>query len=659
MQKESVGIRRQGGRPVGGKRRVPVPSPAGARSSRRWAWLVGGLAMVALFAVGAGLIRARLSHLPPLPAWDGPDPTSGVREEEARLTSAARRAPSSLDAQISLGQFYLDDARPFEALWVLQEAQRLDPRALRPRLLIARALALGQLNQPALAQLQAAVREQPGNAEAAEQLADLQLSLGRPAEAVATLEAHAKRQPLSGAALLLLGRALEASGRDREALQQYQLYQQQEPRSDQIYARMGRLMLRMGRTADAEQAFQAAQILNAHSAEARYYLGMIALRKGPSHEEEARQKFAEAVGVDERFARAHVQLGAYYQRRRDWSRAAAVLQRAFELDPDNGDSLLQLSQVRRAAGDLAGASYYQGLYYDVKDARPRATAQYEAMAAAGNDPQAPLLVSNGYIKMDQKQKASDVARQGLRRHPGDVNLTERLIALDLLTGGLKEAEQLCRDWSRRDPSNAQPIWLLGRIQLANKQRETALKSFEQAARAEPKNPEYLFSLGSAYADDPSGSNWDRAARYDSQAVTLRPDDPRYRLSLGIALQNLGDREGARRQFLRSMDLDPNQSAPLNNLVQVARGMRRTDQVQFWAPLVRDVEERLRVELPSWKRVWDRPRDASGYLPLSRFLAGAGEIRQARNILEQAVALRPDLTAARRELTVLQRTLDAL
>ena len=38
---------------------------------------------------------------------------------------------------------------------------------------------------------------------------------------------------------------------------------------------------------------------------------------------------------------------------------------------------------------------------------------------------------------------------------------------------------------------------------------------------------------------------------------------------------------------------------------------------------------------------------------------AGEIRQARNILEQAVALRPDLSAARRELTILQRTLDVL
>jgi tetratricopeptide (TPR) repeat protein len=419
-------------------------------------------------------------------------------------------------------------------------------------------------------------------------------------------------------------------------------------------------MLRMGKTADAGQAFQAAEILNAQSAEARYYLGQLELKRGPSHEDKARQKFAEAVAAgDERFAPAHVQLGAYYQRRRDWGRATAVLQRAFELDPENGEALLQLSRVRRATGDLSGASYYQGMYYDVKDARPKATAQYEQMTLSGDDPRGPLLASSGYIKMDQKQKAIEAARRGLQRHPGDVNLTERLIALDMITGNLKEAEQLCREWIKRDPAAIQPIWLMGRIHLARKEYDAALKLFEQAARAEPKNPEYQFWLGSFYAERRPQPDWNRAGRYYGQAVTLQPNDARFRLNLGIALQKLGDLEGARRQFLRSMDLDPNQSAPLNNLVQVARGLKQSGQLAFWAPLVRDVEQRLRVELPSWKRVWDHPGDTEGYLPLARFLMSTGELHKARNVLEQAVALRPDLANARRELQTLERTLDVL
>jgi hypothetical protein len=108
-----------------------------------------------------------------------------------------------------------------------------------------------------------------------------------------------------------------------------------------------------------------------------------------------------------------------------------------------------------------------------------------------------------------------------------------------------------------------------------------------------------------------------------------------------------------------MDLDIHQSAPLNNVVQVARGLKQRDQVEFWAPLVRDVEQRLREELPGWKRVWEQPQNADAYLPLARFLKRTGELKKAQHVLEQAVALRPDLTAARRDLEVLRRTLEVL
>ncbi len=658
-QKESERVRQPGGGPATGAKQS---LSTGSSAARVRAWLVGILITVVVLGSGVAIMqatRAQLALMPPMRAWNGPDPTSALRDTEIRLMNAAARAPSDAGAALALGRFYLEDARPFEALWVLRDAQRLDPKAIQPRLLMARALTMGQLTLPAVELLQAAVREFPNDPEAPQQLADLQLSLGRPGDAAATLQTAAGHQPLAGDALLLYGRVLEAAGRDDEALKQYQAFQQQQPKSEQVYLRLGRLMLRMGKIADARQAFMATQVLNAHSAEARYYLGLLALREGPSHGEEARQKFAEAVATDERFVAAHVQLGAYYQRQHDWTRATAVLQRAAALDPENAEALLQLSSVRRAVGDAAGASYYQGLYYDVKDARPKATARYAAMAAAGDDPRGPLLVSNGYVKMDQKQKAAEVARAGLKRHPDDPELTERLIALDLLNGNLKEAEPLCREWMRREPANVQPVWILGRAQLANHDYASALKSFQQAAHAEPKNAEYQYSLGTVFQEQASDTNWGYAARYFGQAVTLKPDDARFHLNLGIALENLHDFEGARRQFLRSMDLDANQSAPLNDLVQVARGLNQPDHVQFWGPLVRDVEQRLREELPDWKRVWDKPADADGYLPLAQFLMRTGELKKARNILEQAVALRPDLVSARRDLSMLQRTLDVL
>ena len=651
--------RGRGHRPAAGRGRAADPPPVNVNAGQRRTRLLQLLAAVVVLGagVGVGLTRARLAHLPPLLAWDGPDATSSTRETEARLLEAVQRAPTDARAQIDLGQFYLDDARPFEALWAARDAQRLDPKALKPRLLQARAMGAGQLYLPALALLQAAVRDYPNDADAAQQLADLQLSLARPAEAAATLQALAARQPLPGDALLLYGHALEASGQDAAALQQYNRFQEAEPKSEQAYLTIGKLLLKLGKLTDAQHAFMATEILNPRNAEARYYQGLIELKQGPSHEAAARQKFVEAVGYNEQFAPAHLQIGLDYERHHDWDRALSVLSRAFQLDPDNAEAVLQLSRVRRAMGDPEGATYYQGVYYDAADARPKATAQYQDLAASGVDPRGPILASNGYIKMDYKEKAAEAARQGLARHPDDTELAERLIALDLLTGNLSEVEKMCRDWMRRDPASLRPVYLLGRARLTVHDRKGAMRLFERATRAEPKNAEYQFSIGSVYADQPSPSNWELAARYYGQAALLQSDDARYRLNLGIALQKIGNLEGARRQFLRAMDLDVNQSAPLNDIVQVARGLKQYDQVDFWGPLVRDVEERLREELPDWKRVWDSPQDVSGYLPLAQFLERTGELRKAGNILSQAVALQPNLAPARRELQTVQRTLD--
>jgi tetratricopeptide (TPR) repeat protein len=628
------------------------------------------VAVAAILILGAGvaITRARVSQLPPLRAWDGPEGTGRARETERRLVEAARQSPTDARAQLELGRFYLDGGKPFEALWALRDAQRLDPKAAKPRLLQARALLTGQFYQPAAALLQAVAREHPDDPEAAAQFAALQLSLGRPAEAVATL-ASILRGPFGGLprtagsqspttdVWLLRGRALEASGRDIEALAQYRRCEQSAPDSDEASFRTVRLLLRLGRTAAARHSLMTAPGAGSHAAEVSYDLGLIELMQGPSHEEAARQQFVAALDSDAGFVPAHMQMGFYLQRHRDWERASSAFSRAFQLDPHNAAAVLQLARVRRALGDLGGATYYQAVYHDLTDARPKAAAQYQALAAAGDDPRGPLLVSNAYVKMDQQLQAARETRAGLRRFPGDAALMERLVVCDLLTGSLKEAEPLCREWMRREPASSRPVWLLGRVRLTRHDQKGALRLFERAARAEPRSPEYQFALGSAYADQPSPAHWERAARYFGQAVTLQPGDARYRQNLGLALQNLGNLAGARRQFLRAMDLDVNQSAALNNLVQVARGLKQYDQVEFWAPLVRDVEARLREELPDWKRVWDSPRDAAGYLPLARFLERTGELRKARNILEQAVALRPG-PAARRELQVLQRTLDA-
>src|SRR5947209_7645302 len=133
-QRESVRVRGGGQRPAAGRGRAADPPPVNANTGQRQWRLLLLLAVVVLLGagIGMGVTRARLAHLPPLLAWDGPDATAGTRETETRLLAAVQRAPADARAQLDLGQFYLDDARPFEALWAARDAQRLDPKALKP-----------------------------------------------------------------------------------------------------------------------------------------------------------------------------------------------------------------------------------------------------------------------------------------------------------------------------------------------------------------------------------------------------------------------------------------------------------------------------------------------------------------------------------------------
>src|SRR6185295_12927991 len=95
---------------------------------------------------------------------------------EAGLVAAVQRAPADAAGWLALGHLYLEDGKPFEALWCLREAQRQDPKSLSSRILLARALAAAQLYRPAVNALQALIREHPDDGEGPHELARLQLS---------------------------------------------------------------------------------------------------------------------------------------------------------------------------------------------------------------------------------------------------------------------------------------------------------------------------------------------------------------------------------------------------------------------------------------------------------------------------------------------------
>lgn len=103
---------------------------------------------------------------------------------------------------------------------------------------------------------------------------------------------------------------------------------------------------------------------------------------------------------------------------------------------------------------------------------------------------------------------------------------------------------------------------LGNVLVRLGRREEAAECYREVIRLDPADPRGHSNLGRVSGElDRRG---EAAAAY-RRAAGLAPSDPVLQNSLGIALYRAGDPAGARRAFLRAVELDPGFADPLRNL----------------------------------------------------------------------------------------------
>jgi tetratricopeptide (TPR) repeat protein len=586
-------------------------------------------------------------------------------ETERQLYEAVARHPEDARARERLGSHYLSTGRPYTALWELQEARALAPDDPATGLGLADALAAARFLEAAMAELRGLLERHPGRADLCRRLADLSLMVGRPESAIAALR-RARDLDRSPEALLVLAQAHHSLKQYDQAARALQAAGRLLPTTWQPSYRLGRLYLERGDSVRAEQAFLAAGASTPDRPEPHYGLGLTYLRgrgegRGAGDAEAA---FRTALRLSPEYAPAHRELGRLLLSRREYREAGEHLLRAIRAAKD-AEACRAMAEALAAVGRHVESRYYWGIYFTRKDLRPRAAAAFQAMAAL--DPQrseAALLLTETYIRMNQEQRGIGVIKAALRRHPRESALYERLATLYIATIDRPDAARICREWLRRHPEAAAPHWVLGRIMIETPKVEEGLRELELAVAREPENPEFAYTLAAALLGRATPENEERAVRLLEEVIRKAPAVARYRNQLGLALRQQGDRsqrdppqapllrrggfarEGARQQFLRSLDLDPHQAPVCSNLVAVASQLGLRHQVRFWAPLVRAVENRTREELRLWRAVWDHPDDASACYRLAGFLVRTGELTKAQSQLEEGLRLRPDWPEAK-------------
>jgi tetratricopeptide (TPR) repeat protein len=202
-------------------------------------------------------------------------------------------------------------------------------------------------------------------------------------------------------------------------------------------------------------------------------------------------------------------------------------------------------------------------------------------------------------------------------------------------GMLYEAETCYRRALELRPDYATAVFNLGYLaQLGNRPAE-AESLYHEAARLDPLLPGPHLNLASMAL---SGKEYLRAHDFYRQAYVRDPEDPRALVGLGVTAYELRGMSEALVYFHRAIRLDPTAPDTYFNLSLVyARSGRHGEAAD---------NARRVVELD--------PTDNQAYMIYATEMSAAGRPEEAREFLESAARLYPDLPGPRGALSALSR-----
>jgi|SRR5262245_29673087 len=282
----------------------------------------------------------------------------------------------------------------------------------------------------------------------------------------------------------------------------------------------GILLFEQGKDAEARAALTPLAQAQPTNARAAYYLGRVVLRQ-----DEAKQavKWLEAaVTAEPNNPHYHLWLGRAYGTQAQHASKLSVLglakkarkefERALEIDPDHVEARVALMQYFIGAPGIAGGSVEK--------------ARLQAAEIMKRDPYRGLL-ADAEIAEDQKDLAGAEAAllAASRMRPDSLGVRYSLTGLYANTKRYDQAFDVCESILATKPHDANALYLIGR---------TGAISGLRLDRAEAALNEYLTLPPPPGGRSPAGAHW----------------------RLGMIHEKSGDKERARADYRKALELDP-------------------------------------------------------------------------------------------------------
>jgi tetratricopeptide (TPR) repeat protein len=348
-----------------------------------------------------------------IPSWEQEPGECGMHPSDLRMDPAAAQAvlqqfvalgyiqPPSEDqtkavasavreANYNLARDYLDCGRPDDALPLLEDLAKNDPKQTRFQMHLAQcylalskreaakqileALITAELNPPEAESANAESAEQP---DAAPQREPTEMPHEATPEAVLRAETPEAPAPETTApdavtpqqkqpnprpwADLLMGVINFEEGNMDAALASLLKAEQSDPRLPNLHLRIGETYMRQKRTDDADRAFQQALEIDGDSPEAHLGLAMVRLRQ--RRNEEAAEQALLAVGLQHFLPLGHFYLGVALARLGHRQRAMLAFETCLSMLPGLVAAHRWLAALHsQPGGDLDKAVRHRSLY---------------------------------------------------------------------------------------------------------------------------------------------------------------------------------------------------------------------------------------------------------------------------------------------------------
>jgi len=353
-----------------------------------------------------------------IPSWEQEAGECGMHPSDLRMDPAAAQAvlqqfvalgyiqPPSEDqtkavasavreANYNLARDYLDSGRPDDALPLLEDLAKNDPKQTRFQMHLAQcylalsrreaakqileALITADLNPPEAENAKSEQAEQAGDAGAETAALQTETPQAPAPETIPRAEAAAAEAPEAATpqekqtnprpwADLLMGVIHFEEGNMEAALASLLKAEQSDPRLPNLHLRIGETYLRQKRTDDADRAFQQALGIDGDSPEAHLGLAMVRLRQ--RRNEEAAEQALLAVGLQHFLPLGHFYLGVALARLGHRQRAMLAFETCLTMLPGLVAAHRWLAALHsQPGGDLDKAVRHRSLYAQLMQQR--------------------------------------------------------------------------------------------------------------------------------------------------------------------------------------------------------------------------------------------------------------------------------------------------